>query len=174
MGNKGGTGETIDALIERAGQYREYADLARRTHYRMSDRRARTHQWVGGLAIIAAATVSTGFLSTINSTPSNAFKFAGGVLALFAAILAGFQTFYKFAEVGEQHRLAAASYGSVRRDLDLFLARYAVKDPADAPTAITELDRLADRVDALDQEGPGYPGRVYAHIKKKRREPTDR
>jgi hypothetical protein len=166
--SRAGSADEIGELYNRAEQYREYAHYARRTHYRLSDRRARAHQWIGALTIVAAALVSTGFLSTINSSPSNAFKLAGGIIALVAAILSGFQTFYKFAEVGEQHRLAAANYGAVRRDLDLFLARYARQREDESPLAYAELDRLANAIDELDREGPGYPGRTYDGVKAKR------
>jgi hypothetical protein len=166
--------QQMEALYAKAERFREYTDLARRTHYQMSDRRLRTHNWVGALAIIAAAAVSTGFLSTINSSPSNAFKLTGGIVALVAAILSGFQTFYKFADVGEEHRVAAADYGSVRRDLDLFLSRYASRDPNDLPGALRELDALANQIDELDKRGPGYPGRIYERIRTKRAADPDR
>jgi conflict system pore-forming effector with SLATT domain len=156
----------IDAVYERAEQYRDYADIARRTHYKMSDARARTHQWIGALAIIAAAVVSTGFLASINSHQSNAFKLVGGIIALVAATLSGFQTFYKFSDVGEKHRVAAANYGEVRRDLELYLAKYSQKNPADLISALQELDELSDHIDGLDRAGPGYPGRVYRRVKK--------
>ena len=96
----------------------------RAVRYRMADLRAWLGQVTGGLAVFAAAVVSTGILTHVNINATSALVVAGGVVAFVAAVLAGLQTFYKFGEAAENHRVAGADYGEVARKLDLFLAQY--------------------------------------------------
>jgi SMODS and SLOG-associating 2TM effector domain family 4 len=151
----------MSEVLEQASHYRDYAHLARTVHYHMADWRAWINQLIGGLTVLASALVSTGVLTNVKSNPGFALTLAAGIVAFVAAVLAGLQTFYKFGEVAEKHRTAAADYGEVRRELELFLVRYAEKDPAQASLALTELGRLAESLAELDRKGPGYPGRLY-------------
>jgi hypothetical protein len=100
--------------LDQARQLCQYADVARATHYKMSDRRARAQQWLGGVTIAISAVVSTGILASVSKNPSLGLTLAV-IIALIATILTGFQTFYKFGETAEKHRLAAANTATTVR-----------------------------------------------------------
>lgn len=127
----------------------------------MADRRALVNQVVGGLTVLAATAVSTGILTRAGKHPSTALTLAGGILAFVAAVLAGLQSFYKFAEVAEKHRTAAASYGDARMKLELLLAEYTGADAGKAPSALSELAAIQKELSSLDRAGPGFPSRLY-------------
>jgi hypothetical protein len=152
--------------LDQARQLCEYADLARTTHYKMSDRRARAQQWLGGVTIAISAVVSTGILASVSKNPSVGLTLAAGIIALIATILTGFQTFYKFGETAEQHRLAAANYGELRSDLQRFLIRYKDDNPGERAEALAELQKLTARAAQLDRAGPGFPGRLYQRVRR--------
>jgi hypothetical protein len=154
--------------LDQAREYCKYAHFARATHYKMSDRRARVQQWLGGTTIAISAVVSTGILASVSAKdPSFGLKLAAGIVALFATVFTGFQTFYKFGEIGEKHRLAAANYGALRSDLQRFLIRYKDDIPAERSEALVDLHKLSERLAELDRAGPGYPGRTYDRVAKR-------
>jgi hypothetical protein len=156
----------VDSLLEQAAEVRRKVHLARRTHYEMADSRARIHRVVGGLTVVTSAFVSAGLLTSVDSNPGFELTLAAGIVALVAAMLAGLQTFYRFGELAEKHRLAAANYGDVRAELDLLIARHGASAGGDFDAALRDLRRQVDRVARFEQAGPGYPGKVYRKVEK--------
>jgi hypothetical protein len=153
-----------DELAKIAAEYRQFAENARLTHYDRSDLNALLHRLVGGGAVIAAAIVSTSVLTNLNKDhPSFWLELAAGILAIVAGILSGLQTFYKFGEIGERHRLAGAHFGELRRELELF------DHCKDGPDPCTQLRHVLDRLGKLEEAGPGYPAKVYEQVAARRR-----
>lgn len=153
-----------DELAKTAQTYEWFAEAARNTHYDRSDLNAFLHRLVGGAAVVTSAIVSTSVLASLNKDhPSFGLTLAAGILAVIAAVLSGLQTFYKFGELGERHRLAGAYFGELRRDLELFRTC----PPGD--NRCTELRDLLDRVGNLEEAGPGYPASVFHHFSEPRR-----
>jgi len=157
--------EKMRRLLQDAESYLEYALLVRAVHYRMADLRSWLGQVIGGLAVFAAAVVSTGILTHLSINASSALIVAGGVVAFIAAVLAGLQTFYKFGEGAEKHRVAGADYGEVARKLDLFLAQYRGSDDSVIDSALADLATLADKLSDYDRKGPGFPGRLFDRMR---------
>jgi len=153
-----------DGLVKTAEHYEEFAGNARRTHYKRADLNALLNRLVGGAAVVVSAVVSTSVLTNLNKdNPSSGLTLAAGILAIIAAVLAGLQTFYKFGEVGERHRLAGAYFGELRRDLELFRTC-----PTDADQC-SELRNLLDRLGKLEEAGPGYPASAFQRVAEDRR-----
>lgn len=161
----GQTAET-SALLKRAREYHHYVATVRIVHYRMGDLQLRLNQVFGGLTVLSAAALSTGILSNADSNPSRSLTIAGGILAFFAAVLAGLQSFYKFGEVAEKHRTAGANYGDVRMKLELFLIQYASGEPADPAAAVDALEAIQTEISNLDKTGPGFPSRRYRLVER--------
>ena len=124
-------------------------------HYSRADRAARWNVVLGIPVTLTAAVVSTSIFASINSSPANGWKIVAGLIALLAAALSALQTFFKFPETGERHRVAAAKYGAVRRSLDVFILRYAHGGSASDAAALDQLERLATRLGELDETSPG-------------------
>jgi hypothetical protein len=153
-----------DDLVTMAETNEKFAEDARNTHYNRADLNALLHRLVGGAAVVTSAVVSTSILASLNKDhPSFGLTLAAGILAVVAAVLSGLQTFYKFGEVGERHRLAGAYFGELRRDLELLR-----RCPTEADRC-TELRKLLDRLGKLEEAGPGYPASVFHHISEPRR-----
>jgi hypothetical protein len=74
--------------------------------------------------VVATTVVGTSAFAAINNSGTNAgWKVAAGVLSIFAAVLAAVQTFLGFGDRSERHRIAATRYASIRRSIELALAR---------------------------------------------------
>jgi hypothetical protein len=132
----------------------------------MGDLQLRLNQIIGGLTVLSAAALSTGILSHTNSNPSRSLTIAAGVLAFFAAVLAGLQSFYKFGEVAEKHRTAGANYGDVRMKLELFLIEYESEGRASVSQALAALEAIQTEISNLDKTGPGFPSHRYKRVEK--------
>ena len=158
--------DNVAALVQEATDLRSGAQLARSTHYKLADRRTRTNQIIGGLTVVFTTVVSAGILTSVHGGHKTVWTVAAGIVSLIAGLLAGLQSFYKFGESGEKHRLAGASFGDVRNDLDFFIAQYTGADSTYFAGAHADLKVQTDRIAKLELAGPGYPGRVYDKLKR--------
>lgn len=156
-----------EAIRGRVAELRHYAHGMRATHYHMADTRARIHQVIGGLAVVIGAVVSGGILKSVSSNPSYGLTLAAGILALVGTILAGVQTLYKFGDIAEAHRQAAASYGELRDKCDSELVRLEGDGPFDAEAERATLDALFALAGDLDKKGPGINGGLYDRLSRK-------
>lgn len=87
-------------------------------------------------------------------------KLAVGLLSVLAAILSSLQTFFKFSERAEKHRLFAARFGSVRREFEGFYAAGSVENEPNY------LNVLRDKLDRLAEEAPHVPSTVFSKVQK--------
>ena len=148
-------------IIDQAKHYRTVVRRAARAHYKAVDQARRGNLLLGVPVVVTTTVVGTSIFATLNSQPSATLKILAGIVSLLAAALAALQTFFRFAERAEKHRVAAANYGIARRDLDLFLLKY-VSEPADArQAAIDDLGKIKSKLDQLAQESPDIPPRAY-------------
>ena len=142
-------------VVDAAKRYREYAQFMRDQHYRRSDGDTRWNILLGIPVTITATIVSTSIFASINSSPDTGWKIAAGLVSLFAAVLAALQTFFKFPESGERHRVAAAKYAAVRRRLEIFVLRYEHANASKEAEALDTLEGLATTLGELDESMPG-------------------
>jgi SMODS and SLOG-associating 2TM effector domain family 4 len=157
-------------IIEAATKFRNSAQFMRDQHYGRSDNASRWNIILGVPATLIAAVVSTSIFASINSSPSNHWKIVAGTIALIAAALSALQTFFRFPESGERHRVAAAKYGAVRRSLELFVLRYAHANSSSRDEALNALDKLTTKLGELDESSPGI-GKPRTLSRRRRAEP---
>ncbi|HBO2000443.1 SLATT domain-containing protein [Pseudomonas aeruginosa] len=105
-----------------------------------------------GIAVIAVTAFSGA--TTIVAELGGTAKLCLGLLTLFAAILTSLQTFLKFEERANHHRLAGAGYGQVRRKLELANTMPYEQAETRLKEAEVELNKLA-------QESPSVSERVF-------------
>ena len=86
------------------------------THYKSRDR------GFGLITTILSAVVSTALFSSLSSETNENIVLIAGILSLFGTIASAAFTFLKYGELSEQHRQAAISYGTLRREFELLLA----------------------------------------------------
>ncbi|MEH6814519.1 MAG: SLATT domain-containing protein, partial [Motiliproteus sp.] len=101
---------------------------------------------IGGAEVLVSSEIIT------EIGPGNA-KAASGVISLVIAILAGLQTFLKFSQKAEQHKVAGARYGEIRRSLEE-LNIVSAESIHDAEHVLHEIKK---RMDSLALESPELP-----------------
>jgi hypothetical protein len=144
------TEELLYAWLRRARE-------SQSAHYAMANRLGRAGRWLGVPVIIITATVGTSiFVSIASEVVSVEAKIAVGCLSVVAAVLSGLQTFFKFSERAERHRVFGARYGSARRELESLFAEGTVsREPH-------YLGLLREKLNRLAEEAPHVPERVFA------------
>jgi hypothetical protein len=89
-------------------------------------------------------------------------KMGIGIASGLAALLACMQTFLGLAHRADQHRIACARYGALRRSLEI-LKTFTPSDPIDLRRSITDIQRQMDR---LAETSPVVSMRVKKKIDK--------
>jgi hypothetical protein len=154
----------MDDLLEKIRQYRQLAIHKDNAHYDMALKLRKRHTWLGVPVIVTTAVVSTAIFTTLESEPDIEWKVVTGLISVAAAVLAGLQTFFNFAEQAQRHQASAIGYSRLRRRLEQFELRLNATDPERSK----HLDELASMSDELDQlEGASLPisPRVYEDVR---------
>jgi hypothetical protein len=152
-------------IDERADYYRIRAVRQGRSHYLAARRSQRINNLFGVPVVIITSIVGTAIFSTISSTPKVWLQTTTGLLSLIAAVFASLQTFFKFSELSEKHKGAAANYYSVKRRLDLFLLSYA-ENPENKTALVEDFQKIVIEIDRIDAQSPNVPDALYDQAKK--------
>lgn len=95
--------------------------VAQIAHYTCASLYARLHYCLGFPSIILTTVVGSSIFASINTdSESNAYKWGFGVLSIVAASLGAAQTFLRFAERAEAHRIAGVRYSALKREIEHF------------------------------------------------------
>ena len=151
----------LEDILNQAKQYQIDATYHGRAHYKAADIASQWQNRLGIPVVVITSIVATSIFATISSNPAVVWKLAAGLLSVLAAVLSALQTFFKFSKVAETHRSAGASYGAVRRELDIFNLRYVDGTDTDRPSALKELDRISSRLSELASESPGVSAKPF-------------
>jgi hypothetical protein len=130
------------------------------THEECSTRLNRWHYRFGIPIIIltTGAAAATFYWLDLNDP----VKMGIGIASGLAALLACMQTFLGLAHRADQHRIACARYGALRRSLEI-LKTFSPSDPIDLHRSITDIQRQMDR---LAETSPAVPIRVKKKVYK--------
>jgi len=151
----------MNDILQKAEAYRGHALYLGYGHYKAGKLAARKHLFLGIPVVIATAIVGTSIFATLSENPETWLKTIAGIISLAATILAALQTFFKFSELSEKHKLAGANYGTLRREIDLFLLRYGDKGPELREEALTKLTAIAETIGQLAKESPDLSDELY-------------
>jgi len=110
--------------------------------------------------VVLTATVGTAIFASATSKPALIFVIGTGLVSLLAAVLAALQTFFGYAERAAKYRAAAASYATLKRDLDILKTRIILTTP-EPSDALDQLEALVGAISELEQEAPDVPDRFY-------------
>jgi hypothetical protein len=155
-----------DDLLTRVRDYRQLAIHKDNAHYEMALKLRKRHTVLGVPVIVTTAIVSTAIFTTLESEPDIGWRVLTGLVSVAAAVLAGLQTFFNFAEQAQRHQASAVGYSRLRRRLEQFELRLMATDPQRSKT----LDEFASLSDELDQlEGASLPiaTKVYDEIRER-------
>jgi hypothetical protein len=132
------------------------------THYDAGNYYEKFFLSLGVLVVVLSAAVGSAEVlvssARVAELGPEKVKAISGLISLFIAILAGLQTFLKFSQKAERHRVAGAKYGDIRRSLEELDILTTGTDTEEKQ----ELHEVKKKMDSLALESPELPYRVVA------------
>lgn len=125
-------------------------------HYAIVDKQSGKHVVLG--VIIMLLTAVLGLSNVIEDVPK-IYKVALGLLGAVASFISALQTFFKYEERANAHRLAAIEYGKVRRKLEVCIAASSAPDNL--------IDEVRVRLDELASSCPNIPEAYHIEVKER-------
>ena len=126
-------------------------------HHRCAAHNAKLHRWMGITVILLTSIVGSTVFATLGKSPSPEVVIVTGSLSILAAIMSGLQTFLNYSSLAEQHKLSAAKYGMLRREVEQFLS-----DPDESREILREFtEGFRARWSQVEQESPTIPQSIH-------------
>lgn len=107
--------ETLEKTLAKCRYFRE-------AHYAASVRMRRNHYRIGIPAVVLSAVVGTTVFGALEHTLHLGIRIAVGAVSVGVAVLTAIQTFLRFGERAEAHRVASAKYESLSNEIRLLMA----------------------------------------------------
>jgi len=144
--------EQVEALLE-DWHHRVYA--AQSAHYASADHFRRLNYGIGVPAIVLSSVVGTTVFAGLAKESPSSWIVAS--ISILSAVLAGLQTFLRFAERETLHATAADWYSAIRRDIEqvLHLSVAERGKPKDC------LDEVRKEMNRAAQDAPALTGRRW-------------
>jgi hypothetical protein len=155
----------MEDIINLLETYTITSILNRAAHYRAANDARIKHYWLGIPSIIISTAIGTSIFASLNNNPTNELKIIVGLVSFLSAVLSSLQTFFKFSEAAEKHRVAGAAYGDVKRKLDILKLEYSMKDHTSREDALKELTLVSEILGELAKESPGIPDKAFKQAK---------
>ncbi len=137
--------------------------ILHKCHFTAATSFERKNILLGIPVIVISAIVGSAAFASIETEANMITKIVVGVLSISAAIAASLQTFLKYSERAEKHKIAATSYGVLRRELEQSLAMAESR-----PITVEFMDSIRSRWDDLDKETPTLSEEIYNSVQKLR------
>lgn len=125
-------------------------------HYESARKFQRMHLALGLPAIAVSTVVGTAVFASMSQAPNPMLQLLAGLLSVSAAVLSGLQTFLKYPELAEKHRLAAAKFANLTHRIELL----ATMEGASDADLLAELKAIEASWNTLREESPTLPSRV--------------
>jgi hypothetical protein len=135
-----------------------------RDRHDLAARRCDQQRYFLGIpATITSAIVGTSTFAALQESTDLYTKMAIGALAIIAAILISLQSFLDLGARAERHRMAGAKYKATIRRMEQLgigtLSDLQLNDPV--------VNELREKFDALEEEMPVVPPRIYDFVEAK-------
>ena len=146
--------------------WRFRSDRVQHAYYIAGRRYEKFHKYLGFIAVLLMTTVGTvAFYKISNTTETHAIfgdstEIITGGISVLAAVLTALQTFYKFAELGEKHRVAGARFAHLKHKLELLEAAYQNQELA------KELSSIESEWAKLREDSPHIPDSIWNKVNK--------
>jgi hypothetical protein len=131
-------------------------------HYESARKFDRLHLWLGLPAIALSTIVGTSVFASLSKTADILFQIVVGLLSVVAAVLTGLQTFLKYSELSEKHRIAGARFANLKHCIEL-LATLPPSSEDELKQALTEIE---NRWAKLREDSPTLPMPIWKNIEK--------
>lgn len=135
-------------------------------HYTAGRKLTGANLCLGVPAMVLSAIVAAATLATFDRPMNQSARVTFGCITLAVALMVSLQTFLRFAERSERHRVIAARYGSIKRRAEQLLVGGGIVSDDD----ITELREQTDRI---TEEAPQINHGVIKAIRKELGYATD-
>ncbi|HKQ08226.1 MAG TPA: SLATT domain-containing protein [Blastocatellia bacterium] len=157
------TSATSDLLL--ADWFRRVRE-SQHMHYDASHYFSRLHYYLGIPTMILTSLVGTAVFASLDKQSVGDIKILVGLVSILASVLATLQTFLGLSERAERHRVTAASYSAIRRQLEMIKTF----QPEEKEKLIQTLTDIRDQMDSLAKSSPEVPqkirDRTYIELKR--------
>lgn len=121
------------------------------------------HRVLGISAATLSAVVGTAvFVSLSKAPPFAGLQIITGLLSVAAGVLAALQTFLKYSELSDKHRIAGAKFANLKHRIELLFSM-----PPEQPDELKQqLTMIEDRWSKVREESPSVPTKIWAQIEK--------
>ncbi|MCC2604902.1 SLATT domain-containing protein [Planctobacterium marinum] len=141
-------------------KWQDRAMTSQSAHYDAGNSYEKLFLYLGATVVAMSAAVGSAEVlvpsSVVEEWGAETVKSISGVISLFIAILAGLQTFLKFSQKSEKHKLAGAKYGDVRRSLE----EISLLIGSQEDKAKSALHEVKKQLDSLALESPELPDKI--------------
>jgi len=127
-------------------------------HYESAKAFEHLNYWIGIPTVFSSAFVGTSVFASLGKSVDTKFQIVVGLVSILTAVLSSLQTFLRFSERAEKHRIAAARSGALRRELEEILIM--------GETITKEITTcLRKEINRLSEEAPHIPARIWSRRK---------
>jgi hypothetical protein len=142
------------AVLSLLRDWQRRAALSQDAHYVLATRLTKYNIWFGVPVVAFATLVGTSVFATLQEDVGTNLRILVGFVSVLAAVLASLQTFLRFQERAEKHRVAAELWAAVRREIDEMLALHPeyLAERSDPKKYLDDLRRRMDEVSAQSPE----------------------
>lgn len=129
-------------------------------HYECARRFERFHLWLGLPAIALSTIVGTAVFSSLEKSADIRLQIGVGLLSVVAAVLTGLQTFLRYAELAEKHRVTGARFANLKHRIELLMTLPVEDDMR------SELVAIEETWAKLREESPSLSSGVWRRIER--------
>jgi hypothetical protein len=155
-------GQNIDEILRLLENWRTRLNFAQTGHYARCEGYQRLHEYMGASLVVVSALVSCFLFFDAQKSVSPEVKTIVAVVSILATVLASLQTFLRPGEKSELHRAKAARYGSLKRQIEIQIA----KGFHDVAQAANFAEYISVRWDHISDDAPVTPQSVRKRISK--------
>jgi conflict system pore-forming effector with SLATT domain len=155
-------------VMDRLRDWERRAAAAAEVHFQVAEGLSRSNIYLGIPVVVLSAIVGTGVFATLSEDVDTSIKIAAGTISVIAAVLASIQTFLRFGERAEQHRVAAERFSAIRREIEKVCALAPAGDPKQV------LDEIQAHMDEAADKAPPMPDKRWKRALAKRERAASR
>jgi hypothetical protein len=143
-----------ESVLELLRDWHRRAAISQEAHYALATRLSNYNIWFGVPVVALATLVGTSVFATLQEDVRIELRVVVGSISVLAAVLASLQTFLRFQERAEKHRVSAELWAAIRREIDQMLALHPeyLADRSDPKEYLDDLRRRMDEVSAQSLE----------------------
>jgi hypothetical protein len=121
------------------------------------------HLWLGVPAIVVSTFVGTAIFASLSSATHGVVPtILFGMLSVASAVLAGLQTFLKYSELAERHKIAGARFADIKHQIEM-VAVFRSNSPELLESKLSEIE---ERWEEIREESPNIPARIWQRIER--------